>query len=312
MIHLAAVVVLTCLCPFQLLADDDHDNMTLAAAPPGCTSAAAHMSSFMTTSMEWDDETDWDLESDRPLWQGYRLVGMSDKDWAEDNIDMGDYPVHANEPPTISDKHIEGASGIVEVPTIVTHLPDPMHLSTPEESPHAGKDDDADKPISKEGATATNLEAEEEMPMADVVVEEEYFKQQEEEGLGYEDTFVRSVNKSSRSVNKLLRMMNKLFRMMNKLLRLTRMRKPLLWLGDHIDKQPSTDIDTGEATSLMESILGIPSPGDGHRFSEGSHHPHSQCSDRQHTVLSNYSQQSHEYSSDSSWSSSWSVNSSKH
>ena len=155
--------------------DDDDDKMMPAAAP-GCTSAAACMSSFATTSMERDDETDWDSESDRPLWWGYRLAGMSDKDWAEDNIDMGDYPACADEPPTISDKHIEGiegASGIVEVPMIATHLPDPMDLNTLEESPHTGDDDDADKPVSDKGAADDNLEAEEETPMADVIIEEE-------------------------------------------------------------------------------------------------------------------------------------------
>ena len=153
-------------------ADDDDDKMMPAAAS-GCTSAAACMSSFATTSMERDDETDWDSESDRPLWWGYCLAGMSDKDWAEDNIDMGDYPACADEPPTISDKHIEGASSIVEVPMIATHLPNPTHLNTPEGSPHTGDDDDADKPVSDKGAADDNLEAEEEMPMADVIIEEE-------------------------------------------------------------------------------------------------------------------------------------------
>ena len=86
-------------------ANDDEDNMTPAAAP-GCTSAAAHMSSFATTSMEQDDETNWDSESDKPPWQRYCPVGMSNEDWAKDNIDMGDYPAHADKPPTISDKHI--------------------------------------------------------------------------------------------------------------------------------------------------------------------------------------------------------------
>ena len=62
------------------LADDDNDNMMLAAAP-GCTSAATRMSSFATTSMERDDETDRGSESDRPPQWGYRLAGMSDEDW---------------------------------------------------------------------------------------------------------------------------------------------------------------------------------------------------------------------------------------
>ena len=107
-------------------AEDDDDSMMLVVAP-GCTGTTTHMSSFMTTSMERDDETDWDSESNKPPWLGYRPVGMSDEDWAEDNIDMGDYPSCADEPPTVSDKCIEGASGIAEVPTIATHPPDPTH-----------------------------------------------------------------------------------------------------------------------------------------------------------------------------------------
>ena len=39
--------------------------MTPAAAP-GCTGVAAHMSSFATTSMEHDNETNWDSESNKP------------------------------------------------------------------------------------------------------------------------------------------------------------------------------------------------------------------------------------------------------
>ena len=113
------------------LAEDDDDSMMPAAAP-GCTGTTARMSSFTTTSMEWDDETNWDSESNKPPWWGYRPVGMSDEDWAEDNIDMGNYLACADKPPTVSDKHIEGASGIVEVTTIATHPPDPMHLSTPD------------------------------------------------------------------------------------------------------------------------------------------------------------------------------------
>ena len=114
---------------------------------------------------------------------------MSDKEWAEDNIDMGDYLARADEPPTISDKYIEGASSIAEVPMIATHLPDPTHLSTPEESPHTKEDDDTDKPISNLYAVAADddPEAEEEMTTTDVIIEEEYLEQQEEEELDCED-----------------------------------------------------------------------------------------------------------------------------
>ena len=68
---------------------------------------------------------------------------MSDKDWGEDNVDMGDYPSCANEPPTVGDKRVEGTSSIAEFPTITTHPPDPMNLSMPENSPHTEDDEEA-------------------------------------------------------------------------------------------------------------------------------------------------------------------------
>ena len=83
------------------------------------------------------------------------------------------------------------------------------------------------------------------------------------------------------------------------------------WLGDPVDEQASTDTDTGEAMSLMESVLGIQSPEGGNRSSEGCCLPCSQCSDQQHTVLSDYSWWSYGYSSNSSQSSSRSTNSSE-
>ena len=136
--------------------------------------------------MEHDDETNWDSESDKPEWQNYHPAGMSDYgDWAEDNVDMGDHPSHADEPLTVRDKHIEGASSIAEVPTIATHPPDPTHLSMPEGSLHAEDDEDPDKPVSEGGDPDDNSE-EEEATAVDVVIEEEYYKQQEEE-LDYED-----------------------------------------------------------------------------------------------------------------------------
>ena len=51
---------------------------------------------------------------------------------AEDNIDMGDHPSCAGEPPTVRDKCIEGVSSIAKAPAITTHPPDPTHLDMPE------------------------------------------------------------------------------------------------------------------------------------------------------------------------------------
>ena len=150
------------------MAGDDDDSMTPAAAP-GCTGAAVCMSSFATTSMEQDDETDWDSESDKPEQWNYHPADMNDyEDWVEDNVDVGDHPSCANEPPTVKDKHIEGASSIAEVPTIATHPPDPTHLSMPEGSPHTEDDKDADDKDDIDNSG----EEEEEPPVGDVIVKE--------------------------------------------------------------------------------------------------------------------------------------------
>ena len=144
------------------MAGDDDNSMTPAVAL-GCTGVATRMSSFVTTSMEQDDETDWDSESDKPAQQNYHPAGMSDyEDWAEDNIDMGDHPSHADEPPTIRDNHIEGASGMAEAPESTTHPPNPTHLSTPEGSPHTEDNKDADRLASKGGDANDNSGEEEE------------------------------------------------------------------------------------------------------------------------------------------------------
>ena len=194
---------------------------------------------------------------------------MSDKDWAEDNIDMGDYLACADEPPTVSDKHIEGTSSIVEVPTIATHLPNPMHLSTAKESPHTRDNDDADKPISNKGAANDDLEVEEETHTADVIIKEEYFEQQEEE-LDYEDnTPVEECEQVVEEVEQVVEIDE------DEETTVMEVKEPTVWkqLGDPVDERASTDTNTGEAVSLMESVLGIQSPKGGHRSSEGSCHP---------------------------------------
>ena len=136
------------------MAGDDDDSMMPVTAP-GCTNAAARMCNFATTSMEQDDKTNWDSESDKPEQQNYCPARMSDyEDWGMDNvIDMGDHPSRADEPPTVRDKRIEGASSIVKVPTIVTHPPDPTHVSTSEGSPSTEDEEDADR-LASEGGDA--------------------------------------------------------------------------------------------------------------------------------------------------------------
>ena len=255
------------------MAGGDDDSMTPAAAP-GCTSAATRRSSFTITSMEQDDETDWDSESDKPARRNYRPASMSDyEDWAEDNIAMGDHPSCVDEPPTIGDKCIEGASSMAKAPESTTHPPDPMHLSTREGSPHTEDDKDVDRPASKGGDADDNSGEEEEGPPADDVIVEEYYKQQEEE-LDYEDDAPNEECKQVVEVNE------------SKQATDMEEKQPTVRLGNPVNKRASTDIETGEAASLMESVLGIQSPEGGRHTDEEHVTSHSHRSNRQHTVLS--------------------------
>ena len=43
---------------------DDDNNDTMPAATPGCSTMALHMRKFATTSIEQENETNWDSESD--------------------------------------------------------------------------------------------------------------------------------------------------------------------------------------------------------------------------------------------------------
>ena len=112
----------------------------------------------------------------------FRPAGLSDQEeWDDDDrVDMGDHLAVANEPPTVEYGHIEGADGGAEVPTASTHPPDPTYTSMLDSSPVADEDMTAPDPDCD-----IDTREEEEMERVDVVVEEEYFKQEEE--LDYED-----------------------------------------------------------------------------------------------------------------------------
>ena len=84
-------------------------------------------------------------------------------------------PAVADKPPTIKYSHIEGANGKAGALSTNTHPPDPTHTSTQDSSPVVDEDIgvlDPDCDIdTREG---------EGIECADVVVEEEYYKQEEE------------------------------------------------------------------------------------------------------------------------------------
>ena len=203
---------------------------------------------------------------------------MSDyKDWAEDNINVRDHLACANKPPTVRDKCIEEASGIAEAPASATHTPDPTHLNMPEDSSHTEDDKDVDKPASEGGNTDDNVGGErEESPAGDVIIEEEYCEQEEEEELDYEDNAPNEEQEQDVEVNKSEQATN------------TEEIWPAIWgwLGDPINERASTDTENCEVANLMESVLGIQSPEGGCQTSEGYAALHSHRSDCQHRVLS--------------------------
>ena len=93
---------------------------------------------------------------------------------------MGDHPAVASEPPAIEYGCIEGADSGARVPTANTHPPDPKHTSTLDSSPVAGEDMgmlDPDHDV--------DTREKEETEHVDVIIEEEYFEQ--EEKLDYEN-----------------------------------------------------------------------------------------------------------------------------
>ena len=153
--------------------NNDDDDMTPAAAS-GSSAATLCMRNFAATSMEQENKTDWDSESDH-----FRPAGLSDQEgWDDDNhVDMGDFPAVANEPPTIKHSCMEWADSSAEAPTSNTHPPDPAHSSTPDSSPVANKDMAVPDPDCDE-----DTKEGEKTEQDDVVIEEEY-----KEELDHED-----------------------------------------------------------------------------------------------------------------------------
>ena len=51
----------------EKLLEDDDDNAMMPAAALGCSATSLRMKNFAATSMEQENETNWDSESDQPL-----------------------------------------------------------------------------------------------------------------------------------------------------------------------------------------------------------------------------------------------------
>ena len=279
----------------------DNDVMMLAAAP-GCTAAATHMSNFVASSMEQDNETDWDSEPDK-LTQKFRPVGMSNQEhWGEADFDMGDHLACADKPPTVEYGRIEGANGRAKAPAITTHPPDPTHLCRPESSPYTKDDVDVEGLTHEEGDADDIIAAEQgydhpkeqqvESDGCNIIVEEEYYEQQEEE-FDYEDDVLTEKHEQVADVDE------------------SEVKQAAIWgqLGEPVDDRTSTDTKTGDTANLMESVLGIQSPEGGCEADERGIIQHSHHSNRKHTILSDDSRRSCGYSFDSYQSSSWLTNS---
>ena len=159
-------------CKERLPENNNNDNDMTPATTPGSSAVTLHMRNFAATSMEQENETDWEFDRFRP-------AGLSDQEgWDDDDhVDMGDFQAVADKAPAVNHCCMEGADSRAEVPTSNTHPPDPTHSSMPDSSPVADEDMGAPDPDhdvdTKEG---------EETELVDVVVEEEY-----EEELDYED-----------------------------------------------------------------------------------------------------------------------------
>ena len=93
-------------CQEQLLENDNEDKM-IPAATLGCSAMAVHMRKFAATSMEQENETDWDSEYDHPP-PKLQPAGMSDQEeWGDDDqINLGDHLAVAHESPVIEYDHI--------------------------------------------------------------------------------------------------------------------------------------------------------------------------------------------------------------
>ena len=204
-------------------------------------------------------------------------MGLSDQEeWGDDDhIDMGDHLAVADEPPAVEYGLMEGADGGAGVPTTNIHPPDPTHTSTPDSSPVADEDMGAPDPDRD-----VDTREEEETERVDVIVKEEYFKQEEE--LDYEDNVPTEEQPVDVSEYKA--------------------KCPGIWnpLGEPVDDYASTDTKTSEMATLMENVLGIQSPEGTHEANGRGESSHSHHSDQQHTVLSDDSRRSKGYSSDSS------------
>ena len=146
---------------------------------------------------------------------------------------------------------------------------DPTHLSMPDSSPIVDKD---------MGTMDPNRDIDtKEVGRVDVIIEEEYYEQEEE--LEYEDN--KPAEESPINIDE------------------CKAKCPGVWkrLGEPVDDCMSTDTETCETATLMKNVLGIQSPKG--NCENDRRTPRSCRSDRQHTILSDNSRRSRGYSSDS-------------
>ena len=292
------------------------------APVPGGPAAMMRMDNRVTSFTETQEgsATEWESEPEEAaaLITGMRPAGMSDEDWEEEDLDLGYHPTSevADEPPAMADEEIEGARSVpppddrlqgdadMRAETtdgITRHLPADeiitaeSHYGNPEEEDETGIADDDD--------TKSND--------YDIVVEETYYEQGEEE-LDYNDDAPmeedlpaqdggsrpgnedEDVNADDEEEDD---------HVATESIHPKKGKDAPVWgrLGTPVGDRSTTDTETGETAELMKSVL-IGSP-DADTTKEESEPRRSRQSDRESTILSDDGRHSRGHSSDSSrWS----------
>ena len=117
--------------------------------------------------------------------QRFCLAGMSNKDWTEDDLNMGyrPTPTHANVPPAVGEEQIEGAQGTPNAPVVASSCSNQLPQMILEEPAQHFADDafEVGRCYNNPDITANDS--------ADhnVVVEQTYYKGENEEELDVDD-----------------------------------------------------------------------------------------------------------------------------
>ena len=275
--------------------------------------------------------TEWESEPEEAaaLITDMRPAGMSDEDWGEEDLHLGYHPTSevADEPPAMADEEIEGAHSVpppndrlqgdadmrAETTDRITRHPPADKIITAESRYGNPKEED-------EMGIADDADADAEGNDYDIVVEETYYEQGEEEldynndapteeDLPAQDGGSRPGNEDE-DVNADYEEEDD--HVATESVHPKKGKDVPVWgrLGTPVGDRSTTDTETGKTAELMKSVL-IASP-DADATKEESEPRRSCRSDRESTVLSDGGRRSRGHSSDSSRSSCRSTGSKRH